>query len=118
MKRLLLSVTALLFTIALTAQQSVLLKMNPGKNKPYRLKSVTEQTVTQTVSGNPQTVESKVIYTLSLKVLDLIPDFMVAEVRFDTLITNTNTIHIQELKTILITGITSQPNSIMCIPWE
>ncbi|MBW6501481.1 MAG: hypothetical protein K0B05_08825 [Bacteroidales bacterium] len=91
MKRHLLSVTALLFTIALTAQQSVLLKMNPEKNKPYRLKSVTEQTVTQTVSGNPQTVESKVIYTLSLKVLDMTPDFMVAEVHFDTIITNTNT---------------------------
>jgi len=90
MKRLLLSITVLLFVVALTAQQSVLLKMNPEKNKLYRLRSVTEQTVTQTVSGNPQTVESKVIYTLSLKVLDLTPDFMVAEVRFDTLITNTN----------------------------
>ncbi|MFO7621059.1 MAG: DUF6263 family protein [Bacteroidales bacterium] len=91
MKRLLLSVTALLFTIALTAQQSVLLKMNPEKNKLYRLKSVTDQTVNQTVSGNVQTVETKVVYTFSLRTLDITPDFMVAEVRFDTLITNTNT---------------------------
>ena len=65
--------------------------MNLEKNKLYRLKSVSEQTITQTVNGNNQTVETKVDYTLSLKMLDVTPEFMVTEVHFDTLITNTNT---------------------------
>jgi hypothetical protein len=55
------------------------------------LKSVSEQTITQTVNGNQQTVESRVDYTLSFKMIDLTPDLLVAEVRFDTLATNTNT---------------------------
>jgi Family of unknown function (DUF6263) len=91
MKKILLSVIALLFIIPVVAQQSANLKMNLEKNKLYRLRSVSEQTVTQTVNGNQQTVESKVDYTLSVKMLDMTPDFMVTEVHFDTLITNTNT---------------------------
>jgi hypothetical protein len=65
--------------------------MNLEKNKVYRLKSVSEQVITQTVSGNQQTTESKVNYTLSLKMIDATADFMITEVNFDTLITNTNT---------------------------
>ncbi len=91
MKRILLSAAALLFVITSMAQQSALLKLNLEKNKLYRLKSVTGQTVTQTVNGNQQTVETEVVYMLSMKMLDVTPDFMVTEVHFDTLITNTNT---------------------------
>jgi hypothetical protein len=90
MKKILLSATAILFFISAMAQNSASLKMNPEKNKLYRLKSVSEQTITQTVNGNQQTVESKVEYTLSMKMLDVTPDFMVTEIHFDTLITNTN----------------------------
>jgi hypothetical protein len=91
MKRILLSAAALLFVITSMAQQSALLKLNLEKNKLYRLKSVSEQTVTQTVSGNQQTVETEVVYMMSVKVLDMTPDFMVTEVHFDTIITNSNT---------------------------
>jgi len=91
MKKILLSATAVLFVISLMAQESASLKMNLEKNKVYRLKSVSEQTITQTVNGNQQTVETDVDYTLSVKMLDVTPDFMVTEVHFDTLITNTNT---------------------------
>jgi hypothetical protein len=91
MKKILLSATALLFVITVTAQENASLRMNLEKNKVYRLKSVSEQTVKQTVNGTEQNVESKVVYTLSLKMIDMTPDFMVAEVHFDTLITNTNT---------------------------
>jgi hypothetical protein len=91
MKKILLSATAVLFVISLMAQESAILKMNLEKNKLYRLKSVSEQTVTQTVNGNQQTVESKVEYTLSIKMLDVTPEFMITEIHFDTLITNTNT---------------------------
>jgi len=91
MKKILLSVISVLFLFQAAAQQSALLKMNPEKNKLYRLKSVSEQTITQTVNGAQQNVESKVNYMLSLKMIDMTPDFIVAEVRFDTIITSTNT---------------------------
>ena len=91
MKNILLSCIAVLFCISILAQNSVNLKMNLEKNKVYRLKSSSEQTITQTVNGNQQTTESKVDYTLSLKMIDATADFMITEVHFDTLITNTNT---------------------------
>jgi hypothetical protein len=64
--------------------------MNLEKNKTYRLKSVSEQIITQTVNGNQQTVNTKVNQCLSLKVMDVTPEFMVTEVHMDTMITNTN----------------------------
>ena len=72
------------------AQNSVSLKINLEKNKVYRFSSVSEQTIIQTVNGNQQTVESKTIYTASVKMVDATADFMVAEIRFDTMTTNTN----------------------------
>jgi hypothetical protein len=100
MKKNLLSVIAILFSISVMAQNSVSLKMNPEKNKVYRLKSVSEQTVTQTVNGNQQTVDSRVDYTLSLKMIDVTPDLMITEIHFDTLITNTNSMG----KTVIISS--------------
>jgi Family of unknown function (DUF6263) len=91
MKKILLSCFAILFSISIMAQNSVNLKLNPEKNKNYRLKSVTDQVITQTVNGNQQTTESKVDYTLSLKMIDATADFLITELHFDTLITNTNT---------------------------
>lgn len=91
MKKILLACIAVLSCITIVAQNSVNLRMNLEKNKVYRLKSVSEQTITQTVNGNQQTTESKVDYTLSLKMIDATADFMITEVHFDTLITNTNT---------------------------
>jgi hypothetical protein len=91
MKKILLSCIAVLFCISILAQNTANLKMNLEKNKVYRLKSVSEQTVTQTINGVQQTTDSKVNYTLSLKMIDATADFMIAEVHFDTLITNTNT---------------------------
>ncbi|MCX6330359.1 MAG: DUF6263 family protein [Bacteroidia bacterium] len=90
MKKILSSVITILFGISVMAQNSASLKMNLKKNKVYLLKSVSEQTVTQTVNGNQQTVDSRVDYTLSLKMIDATPDFMITEIHFDTLIINTN----------------------------
>ena len=64
--------------------------MNLEKNKVYRFSSVSEQTIIQTVNGNQQTIESKTNYAVSLKMVDATADFMITEVHFDTLITNTN----------------------------
>jgi hypothetical protein len=91
MKKLLLSSITLLFCISMMAQKSADLKMNPEKNKIYRFKSSSSQTVSQTVNGNQQTTDSKVDYTLSLKVIDATADFVISEVHIDTMITNTNT---------------------------
>ncbi len=91
MKKILLSATAVLLAIHLMAQKSPDLKMNLEKNKLYRLKSVSEQTITQTVNGNPQTIETKVEYVFSVKMIDMTPEFMVTEVHFDTLMITTNT---------------------------
>jgi hypothetical protein len=90
MKKILLSAFTLLLLMPLTAQQVNPLKLNLEKNKLYRLKSVSEQNVTQTINGNQQTVESRTEYTMSLKMIDQTPDFFIAEVHFDTLITNSN----------------------------
>jgi hypothetical protein len=91
MKKLSLLCIAVLTGISVMAQNSTTLIMNPEKNKVYRLKSVSEQVITQTVNDNQQTVETKVEYTLSMKMLDATPEFMVTEIHFDTLVTNTNT---------------------------
>ena len=91
MKRILLLTAVILTGFTAMAQKSATMKLNPEKNKVYRLKSVSEQTVSQTVNGNLQNVESKVEYTMSLKMVDITPDLLVAEIRFDTLVTNTNT---------------------------
>jgi hypothetical protein len=73
------------------SQQNADLRLNPEKNRVYRLKSVSEQTISQTINGNQQTTESRVEYSISLKMLDSTPEFIVAEVRFDTIMNNTNT---------------------------
>ncbi len=91
MKKILLSCITVLYCASVMSQNSANLKMNLEKNKVYRLKSVSEQAITQTINGVQQTTDSKVNYTLSLKMIDATADFMITEIHFDTLITNTNT---------------------------
>jgi hypothetical protein len=90
MKKLLLSSIAILFCVSIMAQNSVNLKLNLEKNKVYRFKSYSAQTITQTINGNQQTTDTKVDYTLSLKMIDATADFMISEVHIDTMKTNTN----------------------------
>jgi hypothetical protein len=90
MKKNLLSCVAILFCISIMAQNSVSLKMNLEKNKVYRFSSASEQTVSQTINGNQQNTDSKSNSTISIKMVDATADFMITEVRFDTIIYNTN----------------------------
>jgi hypothetical protein len=90
MKKILLSFTIVLLGTSLMAQNAANLKLNLEKNKVYRFKSTSEQTVSQTVNGVQQTTNAKTNSTSSIKMVDATPDFLIAEVRFDTLITNTN----------------------------
>jgi|WetSurMetagenome_2_1015567.scaffolds.fasta_scaffold21719_2 hypothetical protein len=91
MKKILLSCVSVLFCVSMMAQNNIDLKMNLEKNKVYRLKYNSEQTVNQTVNGNQQTVESKTNNTISIKMVDATAGFLVAEVHLDTLISSTNT---------------------------
>jgi hypothetical protein len=90
MKKILLLCTGILFSVSIIAQNSANLKMNLEKNKVYRLKLSSDQTINQTINGNQQTIESKTDYVVSLKMIDATADFMIAEVHFDTLKTVTN----------------------------
>ena len=90
MKTILPSFIVLLFCTSIMAQNSVSLKLNLEKNKLYRFKSSTEQTVTQTINGNQQSTDSKVDYVLSFKMIDATADFMVTEVHIDTMKSITN----------------------------
>ncbi len=90
MKKIFLSSFAFLYCISIIAQNSVNLKMNLEKNKVYRFTATSEQTIIQTVNGNQQTIESQTNNTVSIKMVDATADFIIAEVRFDTLISNTN----------------------------
>jgi hypothetical protein len=91
MKKIILSIFAVLICLSMVAQSNQALKLNLEKNKVYRFRSSSEQTILQTVNGNQQTVESKTDYTLSIKMIDATAELMVAEVHLDTLITKTNT---------------------------
>jgi len=90
MKKILFSLVAVLSCISVMAQNGSSLKMNLEKNKIYRFKSTSEQTITQTINGNQQNIDSKTSSTASIKMVDATADFIVAEVRFDTIIYNTN----------------------------
>jgi len=85
-----LSFAVLLICISVMAQNSVNLRMNLEKNKVYRFNSASESTVTQTINGNSQSSDTKTNNTISIKMVDATPDFMIAEVRFDSLITISN----------------------------
>ncbi len=102
MKKVVFSLITILLYVAANAQGTSNLRLNLEKNRVYRYRSATEQTVTQTINGVQQTTESKVTYSMSLKMLDATPEFMVTEVRFDTLLTTTNTMG----KVIAISSVT------------
>ena len=90
MKKNLLSLVVAMFCISAMAQNSVNLKLNLEKNKVYRFNSVSESTITQTVAGNSNSSDTKTNNTISIKMVDATPDFMIAEIRFDSLITVSN----------------------------
>jgi hypothetical protein len=90
MKTIAFSYVFLLSGISLVAQNSANLKLNPEKNMSYRFKSVSEQTISQTVNGIQQNTAVTSNSCMTLKIVDATPDFCIAEVRFDTINTLTN----------------------------
>lgn len=102
MKKILVSCIAVLLTVTIMAQNNASLKMNLEKNKVYRFSSLSDQTITQTINGNQQTTDTKVIHALSLKMIDATADFMIAEIRIDTMKSITNAMG----KTIITNSVT------------
>jgi hypothetical protein len=90
MKKILLSLVLAMFCISVIAQNSINLKLSLEKNKVYRFNSVSESTITQTINGNSNSSDTKTNNTISIKMVDSTPDFIIAEVRFDSLIAVTN----------------------------
>jgi hypothetical protein len=100
MRKLFLAFTLTMFCASLIAQNGVNLRLSPEKNKVYRFNVTSEQIILQTVNGNQQTIESRTENTMSFKMMDATPNFIVAEVRFDSLSARTNTMG----KTVIMTS--------------
>jgi hypothetical protein len=90
MKKILSSGIIVLLSVSIMAQNSANLKMSLEKNRVYKLSSTTMQTTTQTVNGTQQTTETRVVHSISLKMIDATADFMINEIHLDTMKTNTN----------------------------
>lgn len=90
MKKILFSAFALVLCGSMMAQNSAVLKLNLEKNKVYKHKSVSDLNITQTVNGMQQAQQVKTLSYLSIKMVDSKPEFMIAEVRFDSIITQMN----------------------------
>jgi hypothetical protein len=90
MKKTLLSFAIALIAVSLMAQSTANLRLNLEKNKVYKFKSTSEQTITQTVNGIQQTTGVNSNSTVSIKMVDATPEMLIAEVRFDTIVTITN----------------------------
>jgi hypothetical protein len=90
MKKIVLIFISTIMGISMMAQNANTLKLNLEKNKVYRLKSTSEQMLTQTINGVAQTTNIKSGSVVSIKLKDATPDFIIVEVKFDTIISNTN----------------------------
>lgn len=90
MKKIVFIILCSTLWLAGMGQEKAALRLNLEKNKVYRLCSTTEQTTSQTVQGMAQNVESKTRYVISMKMMDATPDFLVTEIRFDTIDTRSN----------------------------
>ncbi|MFW6226509.1 MAG: DUF6263 family protein [Bacteroidota bacterium] len=85
--RILLSIITLVALNSAVFAQSTELKYNLEKGKAYIAKSISTQEQTMTVQGMERNTETKSTSYLSLKMLDSKPDFFIAEVKFDTIVT-------------------------------
>ncbi len=90
MKKILLTSISILLGISIMAQNVNTLKLNLEKNKVYRFTSSSEQTISQTVNGVQQSTNVKSNSTVSIKMMEATPAFLIAEVHFDTIMTHTN----------------------------
>lgn len=89
MKTFLLTALSVFICVSMMAQNATL-KINPEKNKMYRFKAVSNQNISQTVNGMEQTTTSNSNSVFAFKMMDASQGFIVAEVKFDTIVNITN----------------------------
>ncbi|MBN1950533.1 MAG: hypothetical protein JW801_04975 [Bacteroidales bacterium] len=87
MKTLYTLLLAIIISVTALAQNKADLKYNLELNKVYRVKNIAIQSMVQTVQGNEQNIETSNTVVFSLKPLKILEGEMIAEVRFDTIIT-------------------------------
>lgn len=90
MKKILFSAFALVLCGSMMAQNSAVLKLNLEKNKVYKHTSNSDMNITMSINGMQQAQQVKNKSYLSIKMVDSKPEFMIAEVRFDSIITQMN----------------------------
>lgn len=90
MKNLFLAVFLFFAVVAGSAQNQANLKLNPEKNKVYRFRTTSEQSISQTINGIQQNTGIDNYAVTSFKMVDATPEFLIAEIRFDTIITKVN----------------------------
>ena len=90
MQTILVTVILVFLSFSAWTQKSVQLKFNLEQNRVYRLKSVSEQNMSQTMGGMQRNTTVNSTTAVSLKVMETGKDFMVVEFRFDTIIVSTN----------------------------
>lgn len=86
MKTLSVSLLIAFFSLSLFAQKPIELRLKPEKNKVYRLKSVSTQNIQ--INNGQITTMVKSNSSISFKAMEVTPDFVMAEIRFDTIISN------------------------------
>ncbi|MBN2610200.1 MAG: hypothetical protein JXB00_01445 [Bacteroidales bacterium] len=90
MKKIFVTMIAFCIGLSVWAQQPVMLKLNPVQNKTYRIKTVSTQNMSQTMGGMQQNTAVNSTTVLSMKMVESGVDFLVMEIRFDTMLVNTN----------------------------
>ena len=78
------------FSVSGVAQKKADLSLSLEQNQVYRMKSVTNQNMIQTVSGNEQSVQTMSTTIISIKPLQIMDRETINEVRFDTIISIVN----------------------------
>lgn len=91
MKKITLLISLLLLAL-LSFSQALVIKLNPELNKTYRFKTISNQTLNQTMGNNEINTYIHTTYTTSLKIIEKTNDFFVCEVKFDSMLVSTKNI--------------------------
>jgi hypothetical protein len=88
-KTLIILLTAVLMSFSAT-KAATILKLNLEKGQTYKLKSVSQQTITQTMNGMQMNIETNNTAVLEFLPEALETDYMLVRVKFDSILSNMN----------------------------
>ena len=87
-KTILLFATAILIALSSTSFAATILKLNLEKGKSYKVKSTTQQTIDISANGMQMNIEINSISAISLTPKSIEADYFIAQVKFDSIVTN------------------------------